>query len=237
MAFLDDDEDIEHIVGKWAEALGLDGRLPRPAVDALRSMKSLNYIKDYVVYPDELLPNVKGQFDSAKQEIVLRNSTVVAAEAMTPWAQWVIFEEIGHAALKHSGVRNFSETKTLTEKFSSIAKRQEAEARRFAATLMAPYDLVGFRPDMTVQELMGMSGLPRQAAEYRLNELARIYRRRNGLRRELPAAVLDFLRQPARPTLPFEGDPCPNPNCGKLTMVREGTKTRCVSCGACTGSD
>lgn len=237
MAFLDDDDDVEHVVSKWAEALQLSTALPRRALDALRAMKSLRYIKDYVVYPDDLLPNAKGQFDSASQIILLQDTTSTAAETMTPWAQWVVFEEIGHAALKHSGVRNFSEAKTATEKFSPTAKRQEAEARRFAATMMAPYDLVGYRPDMTVDELIRLSGLPRRAAEFRLNELGRIHRRRTGVRREIPTAVLDFLAKPTRPRSPYEGDPCPNPNCGKLAMVREGTKTRCTSCGTCTGED
>lgn len=237
MAFLDDDEDVEHIVGKWAEALQLGTALPRSSVDALRAMKSLNYIKDYVVYPDHLLPNAKGQFDSAAQRIVLRESTLSAAGQYVPWAQWVIFEEIGHAALKHTGTRNFSETKTRTELFSQTAMRQEAEARRFAATVIAPYALVHFRPDMTVEELMATAGLPRQAAKYRLNELGRIYRRRTKTQRPLPAAVLDFLRNPDNRSPVYEGDPCPNPNCGKLTMVREGLGKRCISCGTRSGSD
>lgn len=237
MAFLDDDEDIEHIVGKWAEALGLGTTLPRNAVAALEAMKFGKFIRDYAIVPDREMLGAKGQFESASQKIILRQSTYDAAVRKEPWALWVVFEEIAHAALRHSGTRNFSGTKNATERFSSVAKRQEAEARRFAATIMAPFNLIGFTEGTTVEDLQRHARLPKQAADYRLIELGRIFRRRTRKPRELPAAVLDFLRkEPARHHA-FEGDPCPNPHCGKLQMVRDGLGTRCLACGTRTGRD
>lgn len=237
MAFLDDDEEIEHIGNKWVEAIGISTQIRRNGLDALKGMKFGGHISDYVIIPDQQMPNSKGQYVGDLGKIFLRQSVFESLKRDEPSARWVVFEEISHAALKHSGIRNFSETKTVAERLSPRIKRQEAEARRLAATIMAPFDLSNYTVGTTASDLQIRFGLTTRVAEIRLGEIERIFRARNRKRRELPPFNLDFLAKPKADISPFEGDPCPNPNCGELKLIRHGRITQCMACGTVTGDD
>ena len=102
-----------------------------------------------------------------------------------------------------------------------------------------------------MHEVAKRFGLSDAAAKVRTEELARMYRRRHGLKRQLPPGVIDFLSEKRRQghqitSLPaaeivsmhvrqptYEGETCPN--CSNFTMFRIGTQLKCDTCGTITG--
>ena len=133
--------------------------------------------------------------------------------------------------------------------------RDEKQADKLAAALLAPSHKVQFTLATTSNQLAQRFGLSDQMAAIRIAELAGIYRQRHNIRRELPAGIVDFLAAKKRDgfkvsSLPpadivamrtrqprYEGDACPNPNCRQFKMIRIGTCMKCDVCGTSTGDD
>ncbi|WP_246529679.1 hypothetical protein [Microvirga zambiensis] len=72
------------------------------------------------------------------------------------------------------------------------ARKEESEARRFAAMFLAPNHLLGSTD--TVKEIVGRFGLSFEAAMIRKAEFDAFQRRASGQRHELPSIAVDFLK-------------------------------------------
>ncbi len=245
------DEKWEEIARAWREAAGQNDAARLDAPKFVRWLKHAGYIADYVCVPDRDLFFAEGKFDPDDQGLVFYPQPVWnAAERREPHAVWTLIHEASHAILRHQGVR-YRTAMLPKDSLSRNASRDEFEAHRLTACILAPFDKADFKLGMTADNIRNRFGLSQDAAVKRLEEFERMYRRKHGLPRELPLGVIDFLatqkRKGYRVTsldatdpLPrtqtqFDGDPCPS--CGAFKLVRSGLARRCERCGARTGDD
>jgi Zn-dependent peptidase ImmA (M78 family) len=252
MAYLDD-EDFERAAQMLRIKLGIDDQLHLDVVDVLRQLKHHGYITDYVRVSDRSLPEADAQYDPDKRIIYLREATYSAAQRGDKRARWTIAHEVGHVALNHRQTRNRSSVSRNIEKIAQTIRRDETQAHKFAAALLAPFNRANFSLQTTAQQVAIKFGISLPAAEQRIEEFARIYRRQNGLPRPLPPSVIDFLKAAEKkgyvaknstfadtisafePSPRYEGDACPN--CNEFKLIRSGIRRKCDGCGAITGDD
>lgn len=252
MSYLED-EDFERAAQILRVKFGIDDQLRLDVIDVLRKLKHHGQIIDYVRVSDMSLPDAEAQYDPDKGIIYLRESTYLAAERGDTRARWTVAHEVGHVALNHKQTRNRSIAARSIEKSAQTIRRDEAQAHRFAAALLAPFHRANFSPQTTAQQVAARFDISLDAANRRIEEFARIYRRLTGLARPLPSSVIDFLKAAQRkghtiknsgladfisafsPSPRYEGDACPN--CGKFKLVRRGLGMKCDGCGAVTGDD
>jgi Zn-dependent peptidase ImmA (M78 family) len=244
-----DDDDYDNLARVLREALGLDGQVYLDVLEALKRLKHRGYLKDYFIVPDSDLAGAYGKFVSEERCIYLRKSVYEDARAGDPRARYHVVHEISHCALNHQHERKRAIAAGPAEK--KHTRGDEREADRFAAAILAPSHRIDFSLQTTPHEVAKRFGLSDVAAELRTQEFARMYRRRHGLKRQLPPGVIDFLSEKRRQghhitSLPaedivamqvrqptYEGDACPN--CSSFTMFRVGTQLKCDTCGTMTG--
>jgi Zn-dependent peptidase ImmA (M78 family) len=252
MAYLEDD-DFERGAQILRVKLGIDDQLRLDVIDVLQKLKHHGYIVDYVRVPDTALPEADAQYNPDKRIIYLRESTYSAAQCGDRRAKWTVAHEVGHVALNHKQTRNRSIAPRSIEKISQAIRRDEVQAHKFAAAFLAPFHRANFSPLTTAQQIATRFNISLSAANQRIEEFARIYRRLNGLARPLPSSVIDFLQSAQRkghmiknstladgfsalgPLARYEGDACPN--CNEFKLVRRGISKTCDGCGAITGDD
>jgi hypothetical protein len=104
-----------------------------------------------------------------------------------------IANEIAHFAMRHLGVRIRRATQTTAGRSLLEAKKEESEARRFAAMFLAPNYLL--RSTDTVEDIVDRFGLSFEAAMIRKGEFDAFQRRASGKRRELPSVVVEYLKE------------------------------------------
>jgi Zn-dependent peptidase ImmA (M78 family) len=244
------DEEWEEIARAWRDAAGQTGSTRFDAFKFIRWLKYEGYITDYVCVPDHELPFAKGKYDPNERRVYYPLSVWNAAERGEPHALWTIVHEASHAILQHQDVR-YRAAVSIKIKSSWSTRRDEFEAHRLTACILAPFNKANFKPGMTANEIRMLFGLSPEAARRRLEEFERIYRRKHGIPRQLPPGIVDFLAEQKRkgyrvksldaqaplprPQAQFEGDPCPS--CGAFKLVRSGLARKCESCGASTGDD
>jgi Zn-dependent peptidase ImmA (M78 family) len=252
MSYLSD-EDYESAARALREKLGVDDQLHVDPIDVLRRLKHHGYVADYVRVPDAQMPDEMAKYDPDKAIIYLRESTYLDAERKQVRARWTIGHEIGHVVFKPRTVRNRSFDAKLVEKIVPQIKRDENHANRFAAASLAPFHRAQFSLRTTPEQIADRFGISLDAADARVEEMTRVYRRLHGIKRELPNSVVDLLAESLRkgnriktPALAellselgtsvrYEGDACPN--CNEFKLIRNSVTMRCQNCGAVTGDD
>src|SRR5215207_5213318 len=168
------DEEIEQRVKVLRTELGLQNQ-SRPDMMAVIQKLSTSFRHfDYQRIPDAEMPDAEAQWD----------------------ARMAIANEIAHFAMRHSGVRTRSTTQTTAGRSLLDAKKEESEARRFAAMFLAPNDLLSSTD--TVEDIVDRFGLSFEAAMIRKGEFDAFQRRASGHRRELPSVVVDYLKEAQR---------------------------------------
>jgi len=223
-------------------------RLDAPSF--IRWLKHNGYIKDYVCVPNaDLLWD--GKYEPDEGTIYFRQATWRRAEQSSPHDVWTVVHEGCHAICKHDETRLRAGSANAQVR-SRRASQDEVDANRLTASILAPFDKAYFSPGMTADVIADRFGLSLEAAEKRLAEFERIYRRRNGIRRDLPPGVVDFLKAQKRKGYPvtsledgsitptsvskrYEGEACPN--CNEFKLVRIGLRMRCDACSTTTGED
>jgi hypothetical protein len=244
------DEEWEEIAREWRRAANMDGtmRLDPPAF--VRWLKHEGYIKDYVCVPDADLPS-EGKYEPDERKLFFRNSTWRGALRGNPHDNWTLIHEASHAILKHRETR-LRAAPSARQFASTQVNRDETATNNLTACILAPFDKADFKPGMSVDDIQQRFGLSRPAAIRRLEEFERMFRRKHGIPRQLPAGVIDFLAEQKRkgyrvtsldsvqtalprPQNQYEGDLCPS--CKEFTLVRSGLIMKCDGCGAQTGED
>jgi Zn-dependent peptidase ImmA (M78 family) len=249
------DEQYDQLAKTLREALGLDDQIKVDVVEMLRRMKHRGYLRDYISIPDADLPDAAAKFVPEEPKIYLRESTYRSASRGDPRARFTIAHEIAHCALNHQHTRKRGIAVGVFERRVPSIRRDERQADKLAAALLAPFHRAEFTLATTSQQLAEKFGLSDKMAAIRTNELGGMYRRRHGIKRDLPPGVTDFLTAKRREgfkvtSLPpedvaamqvrrpqYEGEVCPNPKCGQAKMIRVGTYMICDACGARTGED
>jgi Zn-dependent peptidase ImmA (M78 family) len=219
----------------------------------LRALKQNRFLRDYVILPDVDLGDAAGRYSAEEKIIYLSQKAANALRAGEGRALWTIAHEVGHLAFGHS-TRDRKTSGAQHSLINQQLNRDEIDAHRFAASFLAPARLAAVTQSTTSSELASRFGLSLEAAERRRLELLQKHNQQAGIKRQLPNNVLDFLAESARrgteirPSLKlavqqhkappkYVGDPCPNPHCGELKMVRSGLITVCQACGTQTGID
>ena len=142
------------------------------------------------------MPDAEAQWDARKGVLRIRESVIAAMQRGEPRARMTIANEIGHFAMRHAGARSRSTTQATTGRLLLEAKKEESEARRFAAMFLAPNYLLSSID--TVEEIADRFGLSFEAAMIRKGEFDAFQRRASGQRRELPSVVVDYLKDAQR---------------------------------------
>lgn len=248
------DEDFEQLATTLRVALGVDDQVKLDVIEFLRRMKRQGYIADYVRVPDVAMLDAEAKFKPDERKIYIRESVWAAAEKGIDRPRFTIVHECSHAALDHQFERKRSLFgQAIAEMRVASIRRDEKQANKLAASVLAPYHRTEFSLATTAEQLMERFGLSAPAASIRAEEMAGIFRRLNKLPRPLPPGVVDFLAARRRDghtvtSLPsvdvaamqvrqpvYTGDACPV--CGGFKMIRVGTMMKCEleSCGAITG--
>ena len=147
----------------------------------------------YQRVPDAEMPDAEAQWDARKGVLGMRESVVGAMQRGEPGDRMAIANEIGHFAMRHSGVRTRSTTQTTAGRYLLEAKKEEGEATRFAAMFLAPNYLLSSTDK--VENIVDRFGLSFEAAMIRKGEFDAFQRRASGHQRELPSVVVDYLKE------------------------------------------
>lgn len=249
------DEGYDQLAKILREALDLDDQIKVDVVEMLRRMKHRGYLRDYISIPDNDLPDAEAKFVAEDRKIYLRESIYRSASRGDPRARFTIAHEIAHCALNHQYMRKRGIAVGAFEKKVPSIRRDERQADKLAAAILAPFHRAEFTLTTNSKQLAERFGLSDRMSSIRTDELAGIYRRLHKIKRDLPPGVADFLAAGRRKgytvtSLPpqdvaaiqitqpkYEGDVCPNPRCGHAKMVRVGTCMVCDVCGTRTGDD
>jgi len=197
MSYLED-EDFERAAQILRVKFGIDDQLGLDVIEVLRKLRHYGQIVDYVRVSDISLPDAEAKYDPDKRIIYLRESTYQAALQGNRRARWTVAHEVGHVALNHQRTRNRSSTLRSIEKIAPNIRRDEAQAHKFAAALLAPFHRANFSLKTTTQQIATRFDISLDAANRRIEEFTRIYRRLNGLARPLPSSVIAFLKAAQR---------------------------------------
>jgi Zn-dependent peptidase ImmA (M78 family) len=211
----------------------------------------------YRLVPDDALHGARGMYDPETELMDIPNNVFSGMQNGIPHFRFSVAHEIAHAVLRHEGVRFRQAERKVFEKAKPSIWRDEREAERFAAILLAPIHLA--ENCKTAEELQKKFGLSRKASEIRIKEIEAHIRRKHNELKPLTSKVVDFLRyadskgyrvskkidlppirprEAPRPTLSSsqrvpsiksENDVCRS--CGNLTLERVGLRLVCRHCG------
>ncbi|WP_238231929.1 ImmA/IrrE family metallo-endopeptidase [Methylobacterium thuringiense] len=190
------DEELEDKARGLRRRLGLEHQQHIDMMTVLQKLKVENQSFGYLRVPDYQMPDAEGQWDSEKKTIRLRESVFQGMQAQHSRARMTVSHEIAHRELGHGGIRNRSLVKSASERFVSEVKREESEAKRFAARILAPAYLI--QSSDTAEDIKSKFGLSLEAAAIRREEVNELDRRAAGRPKELPSVVVDFLREAKR---------------------------------------
>lgn len=194
MANLTDDQ-IEQKAVEFRRITGWNDTVPLDAMTLIQKTQHVVPGMVHVILPDNQVDNALAQWDATAKRLIISESTFEQANRPNPdpRAVFTIAHEIAHAYLGHVGLLNRSFEKTKAETFSNIIKRQEREANKFAAALIAPLHLI--KRGETAENIASRFGLSKQAAEIRRDSASAYYAKIDGVTRRRPAFIDDLLRE------------------------------------------
>jgi Zn-dependent peptidase ImmA (M78 family) len=253
-----EDEEFEEIARATRRKLGIEHQLQPDMVTVIFKLQQLGMINSYERVPDDHMLDDLGAFDPDSRVMHLRDSTFVDANdviGQNPGrqrARFTIAHELGHVVLGHKKTRHRNLSGRPIEKIAPTIIRDEHEADKFAAAFLSPLYLAGNPLLAHAGHLAERFGLSKRAAEIRLEELQRLYRRAHNLPRPLPKSIINFLvnakkagatigsldieqqRSRAEATAKGNvGEMCGK--CGHFSLVKNGASVRCQTCGSTSG--
>lgn len=243
------DEDYDQLGRTLRESLGIDDQVYLDALEALKRMKHRGYLNDYIIVPDREMLDAEAKYVADERRIYIRASVFNGARQKHSRARFTIVHEISHCALNHQHERKRGIGVSPAEK--KHVQDDERAADRLAAAILAPSHRIDFALDTKPEDISRIFGLSESMSKIRADELTGMFRRRHGIKRNLPPGVIDFLAEKRRDGHPvislpqedivamqvrqvrYEGDACPT--CSEFKMLRIGTQLLCDACGTVTG--
>lgn len=223
MSFISEEE-FERLARNALIAFDLEYFRFQELMSLIIKMKRLDWVKNYERVPNSKMPLDEAEFNPHTRILRIREDIFCAANSGDPHALMTIAHEIGHIYLGHTRTRHRSvagvEGREI-EKIAPTIKRDEFQASRFAAAFRAPYHLANYQPGMTAHDLAQKFNLTVRAADIRLEQIEKMYRRENKISRPLPP-------MPAAKQQ-YERIACSN--CKNFTMLRSGPIIKCDTCG------
>jgi hypothetical protein len=162
-------------------------------------LKNEGLISGYHRVKDEYLPDDEAQYDPHLRVLRLRESVFCAANDFLSSstarrrARFTVMHEIGHVLRGHSRVRHRNISNRKIEKIVMQTQVDESEADRFASAFLVPVHLVDINRSPTARDISEEFLISIRAAEIRLEELTRLHRRKNNIKRDTPDFVRDYL--------------------------------------------
>jgi uncharacterized protein DUF955 len=190
------DDEIEQRVRVLRREIDLLDQMRPDMMTVIQRLRTSFRHFAYQRIPDSEMPHAEAHWDARKGVLRIRESIIAAMQRGEPRARMTIANEIGHFAMRHAGARSRSVTQTTAERLVLEAKKEESEARRFAAMFLAPNYLLSSTD--TVDDIMNNFGMSFEAAMIRKGEFDAFQRRASGQRRELPSVVVDYLKDAQR---------------------------------------
>lgn len=243
-------EALELIVVQFRKTLGINDVIYIDLKVVLEKMKVMFPGFTCQRVPDNDFHGAKGMYDPVTESMQIPDTVFSGMENRVPHHRLSVAHEIAHVVLNHDGLRFRHATRRAYEKADPKLWRDEREAERFAALLLAPTHLAASRN--TIEDLEQTFGLSRRAAEIRKLEIEAHLRKKNGETREIPPSVIDFLNY-ARSKGYKVSFPVPEPKrvklgpqrelrlpssdseiclgCGYLSLERVGLQLVCRNCG------
>ena len=145
---------------------------------------------------DSELPEAPAKADCATKKITVRESLAYQAVQGSGHARMTLAHEVGHIALGHSGTRYRKNGLNIEAATIAQVRREESEAKRFAAVFLVPTHLA--EHCRTAEEIEEKFAVSHDAAEIRKSELDAHIRRKTGEKRPLPAGAINFLEEAKR---------------------------------------
>ena len=184
-------EQIEHAACHLREKLGINRLLSPDLASAFLRLSEVFPGFRLIRVLDDELPNCEAFADCTKNFITVRESVYQAACRGEGRARMTLAHELGHLALGHSAIRYRAIGVDTSARYARNVRTEESEAKRFAATFLAPTHLA--KDFINPEDLVEKFQISREAAEIRSSELAAHERRVSGRKRDLPSSVIDFL--------------------------------------------
>jgi hypothetical protein len=196
MYFHPTDEDLEERARAFLKRIGLEHQVKPDLMTIIAKIKRIDPGFKYARVPDDQMPHAEAHWYSDDHCVSMRESVFIGMQRGEPRARMTVAHELCHYLLKHKGYLNRSTQKTVSEISSDRVRRQEREAKRMAAALLAPEHLVS--ENATAEQISEIFELSTEAAIYRVEEIARIRRRRRGEKRSVPPSIIDYLKEAKR---------------------------------------
>lgn len=198
MAFLTEDQ-IERSAIRLRERMGINHQSFPHMITCVFKAKNIGLIDGYLVLPREQMEE-EGIFDPECRLLYLRDDVFQGANMGRASARFAVAHEFGHAALGHRKMRHRAKDTATRIDVPKIVTGDERQANLFAAAFLAPPHLAPLHTEPTSKAIAEHFGLSFAAAELRRPQLERAYRQKNGIKRELPKEVREFLASfdPAR---------------------------------------
>ena len=190
------DDEIEQRVKVLRREIGVQNHLRPDMMTVIEKLTTSFRHFAYQQVPDSAMPDAEAHWDAGKGLLRMRESIVGAMQRGEPRARMAIANEIGHFAMQHAGVRTRSTASPTSGRPLLEAKKEESEARRFAAMFLAPNYLLSSTD--TVDDIVDRFGMSSEAAMIRKGEFDAFQRRASGQRRALPSIVVDYLKEAQR---------------------------------------
>lgn len=190
------EEDLEEIVRKFLKRCGVEFQVRPDMLTIITKVKHFDSTFNYGRVPDCEMPTAEAQWDSENGVVWMRESVFVGMQRGEPRARMTVAHELGHYLHRHKGLLNRKTGIKSSDLPTALLRHQESEARRTGPIILAPEHLVP--QDASAETIASEFGLSAEAAGYRLEEIARIRRRRRGELRPLPKSVADYLLEAKR---------------------------------------
>ncbi len=185
-------EEVKSEILKFMAATKLDGVRHLDMMTLI--VKAKEYLPgfNYVRVPDHEMPDVEGMYNPDAKLLAIPERIFSDMNNDKPRARFTIAHEVSHAILGHAEIRFRHTELKAYERAKLNIRREESEANRAAAFILAPDHIVS--TCNSVEEVMTKCGPSRKAAEIRKSEFDADQRRKSGQQRPLPFKVTEFLR-------------------------------------------
>nr|WP_273546129.1 MULTISPECIES: ImmA/IrrE family metallo-endopeptidase [unclassified Xanthobacter] len=188
------DDEIERRALALREALHINHQLNPDLITCIFKAKAAGFLKGYLKSP-ELAEDAS--FDPVTGILAIRDDVFEAANHGMPRARFTVAHELGHVTLRHARKRFRGPLAHQKQEMVRTIRGDEVQADKFAAAFLTPYHLANMSADITSQELAERFNVSVGCAEARLDPLHRLHRIKNGIKRPLPDAVVQFMNSTA----------------------------------------
>jgi hypothetical protein len=187
------DAELARLATRLRDDLGLAEQCRPDMMTVIQKAKARYRHFGYLRVPDDEMGEAEASWDNDAGVLRMRESVFRAMQRGEPRARMTIAHELAHFILKHEGVHNRNALPGVAERVSARLRREESEAKRFAALFLAPTNMIP--TSCAPAEIAEKFGLSAEAAAIRAEEVADDRRRSEGRQRQLPSVVVDFLNE------------------------------------------